>query len=509
MHERHPPEKGDCYNPANVTNPAKIGKYEVIEQIGLGGFSAVYKGRDPVIGRLVAIKLCLAEEKSFRDRFFREAHIAGNLDHSSIVTVYDFGIEDDKPFLVQEYLSGQDLGELIDQAEPLPVYRRLDYLMKVAKGLQYAHAKGVVHRDIKPANVRVLEGDEIRIMDFGIATLKSAHTRLTSAGNVVGTAGYLAPEQISGGEPHEAADIFSFGVLAYELMTYKRPFPGNNFQEILEKILIKPPEPLLEVWPECPPKLATLIEGCLEKEPADRPASFDDILPPLGTVLVRTRPERRATAENPKPAAYQTVAVPAGQTPSVEAPRAAESAPAPASSSVEPAAHAHPTREREAGGSEAPAATARRWRPLVVVGAVALVAAIGAIAFWMRRVAPDAAPHGEPTIAATYRTWQAEAIGPTPDGGSLGRLVIDALPWARITAITDSAGTEMPLPAVLETPVSIELEPGIYRVLMTNPISDESLACEVVLAASQAQRCLVPFTAITPTEYFRRLGWWQ
>ena len=276
-----------------MTLPQAIGKYEIVEQIGAGGFGAVYKARDPFIKRLVAIKLCTAGDENLRKRFFREAEISGNLHHSNVVTVFDFGIHEGAPYLVQEYLGGEDLDKIIRRGEPIPDHERLECLMQVAKGLRYAHSKGVLHRDVKPGNVRFLEGGDAKLMDFGIATLKSSHTRLTRIGTLVGTVGYLAPEQLRGSKPDERVDVFSFGVLAYELLSHERPFKGDNWEDVCRSILEDDPPPLAERASGYPRRLIALVERCLQKNPDDRYASFDEMLPDLNAALVRLRPDRR------------------------------------------------------------------------------------------------------------------------------------------------------------------------------------------------------------------------
>ncbi|MEM7584482.1 MAG: serine/threonine-protein kinase [Acidobacteriota bacterium] len=196
-----------------------IGKYKIEKKIGSGGFGEVFKGYDPFIKRHVAVKTCISSDEEIRNRFFQEAEIAGNLQHRNITTVYDFGIHEGLPYLIQEYLSGEDLDSKIKRRDFLPYPEKLYYLLQIARGLAKAHAKGVIHRDIKPANIRVLEDGTVKIMDFGIAKLAQQESGLTQTGMTLGTAAYLAPEQIRGEAVDTATDIFSFGVLAYELLT--------------------------------------------------------------------------------------------------------------------------------------------------------------------------------------------------------------------------------------------------------------------------------------------------
>ncbi len=262
----------------------KIGKYKIAGKLGQGSFGVVYQGRDAYLKRDVAIKVCSVEDEGLRKRFFREAEISGKLVHKNIVTVYEFGFESEIPYLVQEMLSGEDLSRIVKRRDPLAPTAKLDYLLQVANGLGYAHTEGVIHRDIKPGNIRVLEDGMIKIMDFGIAKLASAETQLTQKGVTMGTASYLPPEQVRGAELDRRADIFSFGVLAYELMTFERPFRGNTLSALIYQILYKVPGPMTDVWPECPAPLSDLIAKCLEKKPERRHSSFAELIPELTAV---------------------------------------------------------------------------------------------------------------------------------------------------------------------------------------------------------------------------------
>jgi serine/threonine-protein kinase len=263
----------------------KAGKYEIVRKIGAGGFGVVYEGRDPFIKRRVAIKTCTTEDEEIRQRFYREAEIAGNLQHKNIVTIHDFGIEDGVPYLVQEYLTGEDLEHVIARGEPIPLERKLDILIQAAHGLAHAHSAGVIHRDIKPANIRLLEGGHVKILDFGIAKLAHVESRLTKEGMAVGTAAYLPPEQIRGDKVDFRADVFSFGVVAYELLAMVRPFDGKTISTLLYQILSQTPRPLTEALPGVPPRLAAVVDRCLEKDVEKRFASFAEVAVALEALL--------------------------------------------------------------------------------------------------------------------------------------------------------------------------------------------------------------------------------
>ena len=292
--QRHPrPDRRTTA--AHTAEPPRLGKYEILERIGEGGFGVVYKGFDPLIQRFVAVKTCTSPDQELRQRYTREAQIAGQLDHANIVRIFDFGIEEETPFLVQEFLSGEDLDKKISNRAFVPHPERLLYLIHIARGLQYAHSKGVVHRDIKPANIRILEDGSAKIMDFGVAMLQHSDTQLTAAGTTMGTAAYLAPEQIRGEKVDGRTDIFSFGVLAYELVTGERPFGQETISAILYEILNDDPRPIALPSSVCPEGLRQLIFRCLEKEPDRRYSTCGDIIQALESVreASKTDPHRR------------------------------------------------------------------------------------------------------------------------------------------------------------------------------------------------------------------------
>lgn len=261
-----------------------IGKYEVLDKIGTGGFAIVYKGYDPFIKRPVAVKVCFSRDDETRKRFHREAEIAGRLVHRNITTVYDFGLHEEMPFLVEEYLSGEDLAHMIRRREPSHLAEKLAILLQIADGLAFAHGRGVVHRDIKPGNLRVLDSGRVKIMDFGTAKLTGAESSLTKTGMTLGTVAYLAPERMRGKPATPASDIFSLGVVAYELLAFCRPFEADNVAAMIEQVLGNEPRPLAAAYPDCPPRLAALIERCLAREPADRFAACGELIAALTEV---------------------------------------------------------------------------------------------------------------------------------------------------------------------------------------------------------------------------------
>jgi predicted Ser/Thr protein kinase len=357
-----------------------FGKYQVIELVGEGGFGKVYRGQDPVLKRPVAIKTCTLRQGDMRERFAREAEIAANLRHPNILTVYDFGEQDGEPYLVQEFLPGEDMDVKIRRADLIPLNTKIDWLKQVAQGLRFAHENGVVHRDVKPSNIRILPDGQVRIMDFGIAKLLQADRQLTQMGFSVGTTGYLAPEQLRGEEIDHRADIFSFGVLAYELITYRRPFEGETVTAVLYRIANVDAPPLGEVAPSCPPRLARCIERCLRKRPGERWASLALVADELDAVTREIGAIGDAAIAVGPTRAFEVVTGSGRARPEAEAQPQADPAAAPPSASAPQPASAPQSAADPAPAAGRPGHTGgggRRFRP--VLAAFALVTLVIAI----------------------------------------------------------------------------------------------------------------------------------
>ena len=266
--------------------------YELLEKIGEGGFGVVHRGQDLNLNREVAIKICTSAEERIRERFYREAQISAQLQHPNITTIFALGPADRiPPFFVQELLSGEDLSEKVERKESIDLQTRLDYLLQIARGLDHAHQAGVLHRDVKPGNIRVLDDGQIKILDFGIARLEEEQSPITTEGMAVGTVGYLSPEQLEGADVDRRSDIFSFGVLAYELLVYQRPFPGRKFSEIAYKLMFEAPVPLGDLWPDCPVALEDIVLRCLRKAREDRYPNFGVVIEALEEVAEMIAPE--------------------------------------------------------------------------------------------------------------------------------------------------------------------------------------------------------------------------
>jgi serine/threonine-protein kinase len=272
--------------------PTKIGKYEVVEVLGQGGMGVVYKATDNAIGRLVAIKMMtggFAENAGLRKRFYREAQSTGTLQHPNIVIVHDLGEQEGSPYLVMEFLEGEPLSEIIATRRKLSLAQKLDYIIQGLAGLNYAHLKGIVHRDIKPANLMVMGDGAVKIVDFGIARL--GDQKLTNTGQVMGTITYMSPEQINAQTVDGRTDIFSTGVMLYELLTYALPFEGKDTTATMLKILSEPPPPLETYLPGFPAELEGILHKALAKEREERYATAEDFALDLRRVQESARKE--------------------------------------------------------------------------------------------------------------------------------------------------------------------------------------------------------------------------
>src|SRR5262245_49341874 len=247
----------------------QIGRYEIQRRLGRGGMGAVYGAHDPVLGRMVAIKIFTGDIDipDARERFEREARSAAALSHPNIVTIYDFGEIESQPYIVMEYVGGETLAQLIRRKADVPLVDRLRWIEELCFAAGYAHHRSVIHRDIKPANLMVDRSLRLRVLDFGIARLMNTASHTTTA---LGTPGYMAPEQIEGERVDHGADLFSIGVVMYELLAYTEAFPGDTTTAITHKILSHEPVPLEEAVPGLHPEIAAICARALKKRPADR-----------------------------------------------------------------------------------------------------------------------------------------------------------------------------------------------------------------------------------------------
>jgi serine/threonine-protein kinase len=263
--------------PSPTKTPTRLGRYEILDEIGKGAMGIVYLAKDPLIGRLVALKtfrigysLKDQEMEQFRARFMREAQSAGILSHPNIVTIHDVVEESEEglAFIAMEYVRGTNLKMLLQRETPLDLAYVAGILEQIADGLDYAHSKGVVHRDVKPANIIITADNRAKITDFGIARIDTSN--LTQEGQLLGTPNYMAPEQILGREVDHRADIFSLGVVLYEMLTRHKPFQGENLTVVSHRIVYDHFTPPKDYVSNLPRGVEPILARVLDKEPGRR-----------------------------------------------------------------------------------------------------------------------------------------------------------------------------------------------------------------------------------------------
>jgi serine/threonine protein kinase/tetratricopeptide (TPR) repeat protein len=283
----------------------RIGRYEILQEIGRGAMGVVFKGRDPLIGRAVAVKTitsAVAESSDLLERFYREARAAGGLQHPNIVTIYELAESGGAPFIAMEYLEGESLEKLIARKPALPLATKVGYVVQACRALDYAHRHGVIHRDVKPANIVVTRDAIVKVVDFGIARL--ADTSKTQTGTLLGTLPYMSPQRVRGEQADVRGDIWALGVVLYELLAYQRPFIGENHAALLMSILQNEPPSLWQLVPQCPAALERVILKALHKDEKERYPSMEALLKNIENVNASlTREGSRAAIEKGTPSA--------------------------------------------------------------------------------------------------------------------------------------------------------------------------------------------------------------
>jgi serine/threonine-protein kinase len=272
----------------------KIGKYEILEVLGRGGMGVVYKAYDPILDREVALKTMTAEglkDPVLKERFYREARAAGRLRHPNIVTIYELGEENNVPFIAMEYIHGSDVHSVIKTKQQISFEEKIRIIIQLCRGLAYAHKAGIVHRDVKPSNVRLTEDFQVKILDFGIARLVTS-TTMTSGGMVMGTIQYMAPEQIKGAHVDRKSDIFAVGIIFYELLSGRKPFDGDNTATILFQILHEPYQKMDPPLDQQFAAIGRVLQKSLDKDPARRYFSADEMADDLEHFLQSFAPKR-------------------------------------------------------------------------------------------------------------------------------------------------------------------------------------------------------------------------
>lgn len=336
-------------------------RYRLIEQIGAGGMAVVFKAQDLSLGRIVAIKVLRESltDDEFLTRFQHEARAVANLAHPNIVTVHDFGVDKNRYYMVMEYVDGQDLKSLIRESGALAVNRSLDYAVQICGGVGYAHRAGLVHCDLKPQNVLVMSDGRVKVTDFGIARALSTIQPEEHNAVVWGSPQYFSPEQAAGEGPTPSSDVYSIGVILFEMLTGQLPFRAATPQDVAMMHLRDEPPPLVSLNPAVPETIDRITRKVLAKEPAARYRTADQ----LGHILSSYRAQgAQPTGARPAVRADPT----AIHTPAAKTARSGNSGPAPKPASYEPA-------EYDEGVD---------WLAYLL-GGVALLAVLGLIPLWL------------------------------------------------------------------------------------------------------------------------------
>ena len=280
------------------------GRYELEELVGKGGMSSVYRARDRLLERTVAIKILHehhSREADYVERFRREARTAARVQHPNIVTVIDRGQADGRQFIVFEYVDGENLKQLVEREGRLPVRRALELGIEVGRALAFAHESGLVHRDVKPQNVLLGNGD-VKVTDFGIARSVDVKSGLTETGTVLGTSDYIAPEQASGRPVDALSDVYSLGIVLWELLAGGPPYTGESFLAVAMRHVNDPVPSISSVRPDVPPRLETALRRAMAKDPGDRFSSMNEFVAELQACLEGLgRPDSDRTAIIPAP----------------------------------------------------------------------------------------------------------------------------------------------------------------------------------------------------------------
>jgi serine/threonine protein kinase len=270
-----------------------LGRYRIQAELGRGAMGVVYKAHDPVLDRTVALKTIALDDteqdrEEYQARFFQEAKAAARLNHPALITIYDFGEENALAYMAMELLSGSELSERMGQAS-IPVSEAVAIAEQVAEGLAFAHDSGVIHRDIKPSNVMLLPRGRVKIMDFGIARLKVSDIK-TQLGMRLGTPKYMSPEQIGGSTLDHRTDIFSLGIVLYEMLTGVKLFKGDTLTQVMHNVANFEPPPPSQLNAEVPPLLDLVVKRAMEKKPSARYASAWEMVDDLRHCLQELAP---------------------------------------------------------------------------------------------------------------------------------------------------------------------------------------------------------------------------
>jgi len=473
-----------------VETPAMIGRYEIIERVGRGGMGVLYRGKDPVLDREVAIKLMSGDfsaDEAARARFFREARAAARLQHRNIVTIYEFA-EDElgTPYIAMEFLRGRSLAARMTAPPPLTLVQNLDVLTQLCTGLHYAHEQGIVHRDVKPGNIWMMDDGTVKLLDFGIA--KIAASTMTNSGHVLGSAAYMAPEQVAGREIDGRADVFAAGVVLYELVARRKPFEGDAPTAVMMRIIKDDPPPIRNYAPDIPVSLVNAVNRALQKDPDRRfmhAGDFGAELRLIRLALERTSDTIRGEPRDASETMYVSNAA-AAQPGAAALSRPA--AAAPPSASLADAAL-----QRASLPSRSPTPAASQFITWVALAAVAVAAALGTIVMMQRRAASGSAP---PSTAS-----REPAVAPASAGQCLVKLVSDPA-GASVTINGNPTGLVTPADVAVSdlAAARVEVFKSGFRpqVVRAGETQVRSGVVQVRLEAARALPPVAPAVSTTP-----------
>jgi len=368
----------------------RLGRFEIAAVLGEGAMGTVYLAHDPHIDRPVALKTLRADAaggeqgKEIKSRFLKEAKLAGRLAHPNVVTIYETGDDEGLTYIAMEYVDGESLTQWLARRGDAPYAERIEIVRQVAQALEHAHARGVLHRDIKPGNILLTREGRVKVADFGIGKLLSGTGELTRTGQMIGSPAYMSPEQIRGEKLDPRSDLFSLGVVLYELLTGKRPFPGDSITTLVYQILHTEPKDPLALRADLPPSTSDVVVRLLAKSPDRRPSDAAAFLKEIGRI------EGELTAIDHTGAVTEVRPAPPDPTIRTEPP---------------PAARAVPAAVRQSG-------------PAYVLAAAALLAAVAIFAWVWKSVTSRTAltpvPRTTPETVAAVPAPRTEAPIPTP-----------------------------------------------------------------------------------------------